>query len=622
MTRLRGQDNEGSWNQEPDGSTTKPRRLVELAELLLSPATRRKLFAALMGSIAVAVMEAAALAAVLPLMELIAGGNLKSGALKDVSAWFGSPSKHELALILAGIVFAAFTIKGVLTILFRWWMLGFIYKQEAETATQLLRTYLTGPYWIHVQKNSAERLRNMNDAVTLTYSNMVVGFISAASESVNAVLIVLVLFILKPLPASFAVAYFALLALVFHRIVRRRASSTGVEMSESAIDSYRLAFYALGGVKEITIRGKTSYFVEGYRATRERFSESKRWSTFLGELPRYVFEVLFIIGIAAMTVIVFANNNSAQAIAILTLFVAAGSQLVPSITRLIASTSMVRVGQQGLTLIAADLAVANDSGASVEEALPPLAIRDKIAVTDLSFRYPGSAVDVLRGVTFEIPLGTTTAVVGPSGAGKTTLVDLILGLYEPVDGTIAVDGCDIAGNLSRWQRSIGVVSQDIYLTDGTLRENIAFGETRDEIDEERVLGAVRVAQLEDFVSASVNGLETMVGERGVRLSGGQRQRIAIARAIYGDPQFLVLDEATSALDNETEHRFTSTLEALRGRLTILVIAHRLSTVRNCDQLIMLHEGQIDAMGSFREVLRKSSRFARLVELAAVGTGEL
>ncbi len=244
-------------------------------------------------------------------------------------------------------------------------------------------------------------------------------------------------------------------------------------------------------------------------------------------------------------------------------------------------------------------------------------LTDELLVDDVSYTYPGGMAAVLSGVDLAIPAGASVALVGGSGAGKTTLVDVILGLHPPAEGRVLVDGTSIDEDLAAWQRSIGFVPQDVYLLDDTLRANIAFGEPDELIDDERVRSSIRLAQLEEHVATLPEGLETRVGERGTRLSGGQRQRLGIARALYRQPTVLVLDEATSALDNETERRVTDVIRALHGAVTVIVVAHRLSTVMNCDQIVFLEAGRISATGSFDEVRRQSEAFDHLVELGTL-----
>jgi ABC-type multidrug transport system fused ATPase/permease subunit len=303
-------------------------------------------------------------------------------------------------------------------------------------------------------------------------------------------------------------------------------------------------------------------------------------------------------------------------VGLVALFVAAGFRVLPSVSALLASASNVRVGVVFVDLVHAEIVAARTS-VPVDRGAAPLPFGDVLHVEDVSFRYPESNVDALTGVTLSVPRGTTTALVGGSGAGKTTLVDIILGLHSPTAGRVSVDGNDIRERLAGWQRNLAYVPQEVYILDATLAENIAFDQDRDAIDEQRLARSVDRAQLRGLVSSLPHGVDTPVGEKGTRLSGGQRQRIGIARALYREPEMLVLDEATSALDNETEHRIGQTLAALRGEITVLIVAHRLSTVRDADQIVFLSEGTVQAAGTFSEVRERSPEFARMVELGSL-----
>lgn len=583
---------------------------------LFSRRTKRKLVLAIAGSVGVATAEVVGIAAVLPLMQLLTGSSTNSGILGWMATRMGSPSDLELATVLASCVFAAFLVKGLLTIAFRWWLLGFINTQESETATALLRQYLEAPYWLHLQRNSAGLVRTMNDAVSQTYSNVVVGIISALSELATIAGVCLVLLALMPVPAVGAMLYFAVAGYAFEVLVRRRASAAGERLLSTAGAAYQAAFQALGGVKEIKVRRRAAHFVGEYAAARDEFAVAKRTTSFIGELPRYVLELIFIVGVAGMTIGVFSFSNSNDALTMLALFVAAGFRLLPSLVRLVGSLNAMRMGRPGLDLVLADFVGLPGAGENFAQGAP-LPLRERIRFENVGFGYPGAEVVVLDGVTFDVPAGTSLAVVGGSGAGKSTLVDLLLGLHPPDKGRILVDGTDIATSIPGWQRTIGLVPQDVYLLDDTLRANVSFGENPSQIDGPRLDEAVKLAQLDELIAGMPEGLDSVVGERGARLSGGQRQRIGIARALYLRPQVLVLDEATSALDNETERRITETIEALHGRMTIVVVAHRLSTVRNCDQLVFLENGRVEAIGAFEHVRESNSAFARLVELGSL-----
>lgn len=328
--------------------------------------------------------------------------------------------------------------------------------------------------------------------------------------------------------------------------------------------------------------------------------------------------MVFILGIAVMCAVIFAQTNATRGTATLALFIVAGFRILPSITRVMGAITTIRVGKRGVDLVLADfgeLSAPSPDGAAVGR----LTMNRGLRVQHLEFRYPEAKVPALRGVSFELPVGRSLAIVGASGAGKTTLVDLILGLYRPSGGEILVDGSDIVADREAWQRCIGLVPQEVYLLDDTIAANITFGEPKDAFEPGRLAEAVSRAQLDDLIADLPEGLDTVIGERGVRLSGGQRQRIGIARALYVKPQLLALDEATSALDNETERRITDTIDSLHGELTMIVVAHRLSTVRRCDQLIFMADGQIESIGTFEEVRETNATFARLVDLGSLHT---
>ena len=330
-------------------------------------------------------------------------------------------------------------------------------------------------------------------------------------------------------------------------------------------------------------------------------------------------EIVFVVGMALAVVIIMSTNTSGTAMSILALVMVVGVRTLPSMVRGLASLNSVKAAKPGLNMVLEDLRDAeqlwrreppNDRPTRAER----LRLRDKVFIEDVYFRYPTGTEDVLRGVSLTIPKGHSVAFVGGSGAGKTTLVDIILGLHTPTSGRVLVDDTDIQDRLTDWQASLAMVPQDVYLFDDDLRTNIAFDQRDAEIDDARISEVVAQAELQDLVAKLPQGLLTEIGDRGSRLSGGQRQRVGIARALYRDPSLLVLDEATSALDNETEHHITRTISQLHGDITVVIVAHRLSTVRQCDQVIYLEDGMIAAQGTFDEVRAQSPRFDRLVRL--------
>lgn len=589
------------------------------ASVLFSKETRRRLVLAVVGAVLTAFLEVVGVASVVPLMQLLTGADQHSGVLGRLSAALGDPPSDRLATVIAAIVLVAFVAKTLVGMAFRWWMAGFLARQEADTAQSLLRRYLAAPYRVHLSRHSVDLNRVMGESVGQTYSLVVAGAVSAVTELVSVVALAVVLLVVAPVPALAAIAYFALAGALFARLVAGRAEQVGVDFQEASYDMSVTSLETLQGIKEIRVRRVSEVFLRRYRTARLRYAGARRASLFLGELPKSVLELTFIGGVAVLVAVTFARGSAAATLTTLSLFVAAGFRMLPSLTRLVASLQMVRMGRPGVGLVVADLTdpdlvdvPGDDPG---EERRLPLT--RELVVEDVTHRYHDGTATVLDGISLHIPAGASTALVGTSGAGKTTLVDTVLGLHTPVAGLVRADGVDIATDPAAWQRSIGLVPQDVFVVDDTLRANIALGEPPEAVDDERVADAVRRAQLEELLADLPDGLDSRVGERGSRLSGGQRQRLGIARALYRRPSLLVLDEATSALDNETERRVAEVVEALHGDVTVLVVAHRLSTVRHCDQVVFLKGGRVEASGTFDEVRAASPDFAHLVRLGSL-----
>jgi ATP-binding cassette, subfamily B, bacterial PglK len=597
-----------------------PRRVLRVIRLLFSVGARRRLVVAVLGSFMVMLLEMLGVAAMLPLLQILTDSPTDEGFLGWVSSRLGEPTKRELAMVMGSVVFGAFLLKGFVALAFNWWQNGFILQEQANTSVRLLQRYLSAPYWLHLQRNTASLLRAMNEAVTQTYG-LVTHSIMAVTDVALMAGVITVLVVVTPGPAAVAILYFGVTAFAFQRWARQRSTRAGERLMGASLKSYQAALQALGGVKEIKVRRKANHFLATYRVAREEMIWPQRTAAFIGQLPRYMFEILFTFGVALMVFAVFLVSDSGEGISLLGLFVAAGVRLMPSMTRLLSSLNAIRYFRRGLSIVVADLTDLRAEESLQDQQVLALDIHSEIRVDGLSFQYHGTDATVLHGVSFDVPAGSSFAVVGGSGGGKSTLVDLILGLHEPTHGRICVDGTDIARQLPQWQRTIGMVPQDVYLLDDTLRANIAFGEGDHDVDPERIGEVVELAQLHDVVAELPEGLDTVIGERGVRLSGGQRQRIGIARALYLRPKLLVLDEATSALDNETEQRITETITRLHGRMTMIIVAHRLSTVRHCDRLLFLHQGAVEAVGTFDEVRARSPRFARLVELGSLFRGD-
>jgi ABC-type multidrug transport system fused ATPase/permease subunit len=593
------------------------RRELRNVTSLFDASTRFRFGIALVGSVVIAGIEIVGLALVFPLLTLLTDPDAPEGApIRAVRDLVGDPTTDQLTAILGAAIIVCFVLRTLLTVALRWWTLGFTLQREAQVSAHLLDLYLRAPYRIHLRRNSAEFMRTLQSATELAFTQSVGSSVNIVTEGAVIVGITLVVLVLQPVVAIATTIYFALIILVYQRVLNRKAQELGVQYQEINGESYVAIQQALGGVKEVIVRNCQRFFVDRYARSKMRSADVQRRFQFIQELPRQYLETAFILG-AGLLALVLALTSSDDVLPVLGLFIAAGFRLLPTLYRFVSSLTTFRIGLGSVDLVVSDI---SELEAAIDRRRPtgtPVTIgplRDDLSLDDVSFAYD-EGPSVLQDVSMAIPRGESVALVGPSGAGKSTLVDIIMGLHHPQHGRVEVDGVDIAQDLERWQRQIGLVPQDVYLLDTTLRSNVAFGVPNDEIDEDAVASAIGRAQLGPLVESLPEGLDTVVGERGVRVSGGQRQRLGVARALYADPQVLVLDEATSALDNVTEAQLAATMHGLKGALTMIVIAHRLSTVKNCDRVYFMEHGRLTASGTFEELLERSPAFAELAELA-------
>ena len=583
---------------------------------LIDHPTRRRLVISIVLSAGLAMLDMVGVVAMLPLMQYVTGQPLDSGAVGRVSDLMGDPSPRQLVLTLALLIFGTFVIKDVAALLVRRWQLRFMATQNVAISTALLEGYLTAPYWWHLRQNTGDKLWAIQGAVSLGYTGGLTAALSALTETFTITFIFCSLLVISPTIALAAAAYFGVAAYLVQRVIRPRIQAAGerTRIASQAVSTSSLQ--SLTAVKEIRLRRAHRSFVDEFRAKSAEGAEAEVQASILTSLPSYFLEIAFILGIGILAAVATTGGSAEEGLVLLGLFVAAGTRVLPSSVRLISALSGVRYARaplEHLVNVSREMQLnrSAETASIVTEQVPA----GDIAARDLRFAYPDRPdVDVLAGVDLDIPFGTSLAVIGMSGAGKSTLVDVLLGLHAPQHGQLTAGGISVFDNLPDWQRQLAVVPQEVTLLDTSIRQNIAFDEG---IDPAQIQAAVQRAQLEDLISELPYGLETSAGERGMRLSGGQRQRIGIARALYRNPSLLVLDEATSALDNQTERSITDTIEGLHGSMTVVVVAHRLSTVRHCDQVIFMEEGRVVSSGTFDEVRRANSTFARLVKLGSL-----
>lgn len=562
------------------------------------------------------VLESLSLGLIVPLLTVITDPT----ALVE-HPWFngiwraiGSPGPQALIGWILGAVVTAFIVKGGLLLFIMHRQARFSQGLSAALSESLFSRYMTAPYSFHLRENSSKMVRNVIEEINV-FNNMMTHILSLQIELSAIIGVTILLLIVAPVGAALTISFLGGTGYLLYLNTRGRILRWGQARQIHDGDRTQQMLQGLGGVKELSLLGRANHVIDRFSEHNSRkFDVQARMQLFSG-VPRLWIEVNAIIGFALfMWVMLLQGRPPTTILPAVGVFVAAAFRLMPSLNRVIGSLQALRYARPVIDLLYGELVEGRDQGqgrfepaansvaADSEDGNPARRLTTSLTLDSLSFAYgtePGRAV---ADVDIEIRSGEFVGFVGESGSGKSTLVDLVIGLLVPTAGRILVDGEDIRDNLRGWQNRIGYVSQEVFLFDGTIAENIAFGLPERLIDYDRVQQAARMAELGSLLSRQREGIRSSVGERGTRISGGERQRIGIARALYDNPDLLVLDEATSALDPETEKSVTSSVLALRGQKTIIAVAHRFSTVASCDRIYRLHEGRVVQVGTPDEVL--------------------
>lgn len=518
--------------------------------------------------------------------------------LSTIYDFLGISSDREFILVVVIGLIVVYLLKNVYLLWMNYVQYTFIFSNQLKLSGRLIDCYLKKPYTYHLDKNSAEMVRNvMLD--TERFFQMLLSVFSMFSELLVSALLCLWLLVIDWFITVSVVAILAVFTVFYLLLFRNKAKEYGKRNQVYDGKMHQSINQALGAVKDIKILHREKYFVDSFCGYGKQKMRAVRNNNVLGQAPKYMIETVCIGAILLVIVLkIYQGQDLSSMIGQLAAFAIAAFKLLPSVSKINNYLNLVIFLKPSVDLIYRDIKDTEDmkNFELTDAAIPDDVYRENhpeaITVSHLSYRYPHTEKDVLQDVSFEIPLGGAVGLVGPSGAGKSTLADVILGILVPTGGTVSYGVMNVHEHPLKWSKKLAYIPQTIYLADETIRSNVAFGIEEALIDEERVWNALEEAQLKEFVQSLPQGLDTEVGERGVRLSGGQRQRIGIARALYGNPEILVLDEATSALDNDTEKAVMEAIERLRGRKTLIIIAHRLTTIKNCELVFKVEDGKV------------------------------
>ena len=504
--------------------------------------------------------------------------------------------------ILGGLSAGTLVLRTILSVIFTRRILFFLSRKSAHISSNLV-SRLFSQNLLEVQSKTSQEVLYAILAGVNTISVGIIGtLVTLATDLSLFMLMTMGLFIVDPLMAIGTFTIFGIAAFILYQLMNKRALEIGIQAAELSVKSNEMILEVLNSYREAIVRDRRSFYVAQIQRDRMTMANNSAEMAFMPNISKYVLESVVIFGSLVIAAIQFLTQDATRAVAVLAVFLAAGTRIAPAVLRLQQAAIQIK-SSLGSAIPTLDLIESlenyspqpdetNECEFSYPNFIP------QIEISNLNFCYPNSELDTISEVSLIIPEGSSVAFVGPSGAGKTTLIDLVLGLLEPKSGKVTLSGIDPIQAIKTWPGAISYVPQDVIIINGTIRDNVTLGFPKESQRDFEIIRSLKIAQLWSFVENLPNGLDTQVGERGSKMSGGQRQRLGIARALFTNPKLLVLDEATSSLDGMTELGISKAVEALSGEVTVVIIAHRLTTVRNVDRVIYLDKGKIVSTGSF------------------------
>lgn len=580
---------------------------------LLTPGEKRRGALVLVLVVVMALLETAGVASVLPFLAVLGNPEVveTNPVLARLYAILGFQDVQTFLLVLGIAAFSLVLFAAGFRVLTTYAMNRFIQMRRHTLGERLLETYLRQPYAFFLNRHSGDLAKNILSEVDQIIGLVLHPAFHVIAASVVALALIVLLVIIDPWLALGVGVVIGGMYVAVYLVVQGLLGRIGEDRTAANTERFTAAGEALGGIKDIKLLGHELAYLSRFRSPSIRFAQHLASSATLAEVPKFVIEAVAVGGILGLALVLMVTTEGiGTVLPILGLYAFAGYKLIPAAQRIYEGFARLRFGASAVDGVYDDLRHRTTLAEIHQTGIPPWEPTREIRLDALTYSYPNAVKPALTDIKLTIPVGTAVGLVGGTGAGKTTLVDLILGLLRPTEGSIRIDGEPVTDmNLRAWQNTLGYVPQDIFLTDTSIAENIALGVPAAQIDRAAVERCARMAQVHDFIMAELaEQYDTLVGERGVRLSGGQRQRIGIARALYHNPSVLVFDEATSALDSITERAVMEAVNAVRQHKTIILIAHRLSTVQGCDRIFMLEQGRLAGQGTFDDLVSQNERF--------------
>ncbi|HOO70789.1 MAG TPA: ABC transporter ATP-binding protein [Spirochaetota bacterium] len=580
---------------------------------LLSKKEKRKLVFLIFALIICSFIGVIGIASIMPFLSVLSKPDIikSNEILSWIYSTLGFTSINNFMLYLGIALLAVFIFSNMFLTTTIWMELHFIRMVGYNMTRNLLMRYLNNPYSFFLTRNSSELTKNLFSEVQQVISSLVKPIMEIIVKGILAFSILVFIVVINPRLALIMGLFLGGAYAVIFMFIKRKLSKNGQQRVSANARRFKIADEALGSIKDIKLLGKEKIYIDRFSHPAMLYEKSVAIAQILSRMPKYVMETVAFGGMLAIVLFLFATKNDiSDILPLVALYAFAGYRLLPSLQDMFAAVALIRSNLDSLDIIYNDLNGMNESLFPNRTDYSVLAFSNRMHIRKMGFKYESASDFIFKNFSLSIKANTTVGIVGPTGCGKTTLIDIILGLLIPSEGGLMIDGVLIDGsNRHHWQNNCGYVPQRIYLADDTITRNIAFGMPDDKINMDAVIKAAKIANIHDLITGDMQaGYDTVVGDRGIRLSGGQNQRIGIARAIYNDPAVLILDEATSALDGYTEKAIMDAVNNLSQKKTIIMIAHRLATVKKCDVIYVLKKGKIVESGTYDELIKTSAYF--------------